>query len=75
VTRQNFERALRGFVQRRPFQPFLIEFVSGDRLTIRHPEAVRFHGEVVLYLSPDRAYRAFDSTSVCQLLDLPAGTP
>jgi hypothetical protein len=71
MTRKVFAAALRGFTRRHPFRPFLIEFTSGDRLLVTHPEAVRFEGDVLVYLSPDRRYRLFDNESVCQLLDLP----
>jgi hypothetical protein len=47
----------------------LIEFMTGDMLLVKHPEAVRFRGDVVTYPSPVGTQRLFDSDSVCQLLD------
>ena len=70
MTPAGFARALRAFTVRRPFQPFFIEFHSGDRLRIIHPEAVTIRGDVFIYTSPTDRYRLFDGTSVCQLLDI-----
>ena len=69
MTTPNCQRALRAFAGRQPFQRFVIEFMSGDVLVVRHPEAVRFRGDVVVYTSPQGTQRLFDSASVCQLLD------
>jgi hypothetical protein len=70
MTTENLDRGLRAFCRRRPFQDFLIEFHSGDRLQINHPEAVaRFH-DFLVFRSPQSRYRIFDSSSVNQLLDL-----
>lgn len=70
MTHTAFEVALRAFQRRHPFAPFLVEFLSGDRVLVRHPEALRLHGAVCLHISPDRRHRLFDSTSVSQLLDV-----
>ena len=72
MTLNSFERALRAFTQRKSFRPFLIEFLTGERLEIRHREAVRLSDQLAVYVSPDRTYRLFDYSSVCQLLDNPA---
>jgi hypothetical protein len=72
MTEASFRRALQAFSRRQPFQPFLVEFDSGDRLTVSHPEAVGFRGEVIIYTSPNHEYRLFESTSICQLLDIPS---
>ena len=34
MTPANFDNALRAFVRRRPFRPFLVELVSGDRFVV-----------------------------------------
>jgi hypothetical protein len=72
MTAANFQRALRGFSQRAPFRPYLVELVSGDRFRVTHPEALSLRGSTALYLGPNRAYRVFDSEGVCQLFDPPA---
>jgi hypothetical protein len=75
MTPAGFARALRSFAERRPFQRFLIEFHSGDRIPIGHPEAAAIRTDVVIYRSPAMHFRLFDSTSVCQLLDIESGSP
>jgi len=71
MTRENCERALRSFCRRRPFLPFLVELLSGDRLPISHPEAISWRGELLYYVGPQDRHRLFDSDSVCQMLDIP----
>jgi hypothetical protein len=63
-----FLRALHAFNRRRPFQAFLIEFVSGDRLRVSHPEAVNQYDEFFYYRGPDRSQRVFDAAEVCQFI-------
>jgi hypothetical protein len=64
-----FARALRAYSRRRPFRPYVLEFVTGEPLTVGHPEALAISGDVVIYRARDGLYRLFDSTSVCQLRD------
>ena len=72
-----FEDALKAFRTRRPFQRYLIEFLSGDSLLIVHPEAIRQFRKkktdvmVCYYIGPDRTNRVFDASSVSQVLDVP----
>jgi hypothetical protein len=76
MNEDNLKAALAAFTSRRRFRTFLIEFVSGDRLRVTHPEAVYFRKHVLIYQSPQGAFRLFDSESVCQLLDeTPAPSP
>ena len=70
-----FAIALRAFVRRRPFQPFLAELTSGDRIRIPHPEALSMRGDVAVYTAPDGTVKLFDCSSVCQLCDEPAAAP
>ena len=71
MTTDNFALALRAFARRQPFRPFAIEFVTGAKLVIRHPELVFMRHELFVYMDPAYHYRIFDSSSVCQLLDPP----
>ena len=68
-------QALRAFNRRRPFRPFCIEFNSGNRLLVSHPEVVNQRGDLFIYLSPYSGYRIFHASGVCQLLDPPPGPP
>jgi hypothetical protein len=65
-----FARALRAYSRRRPFRSYVLEFVTGEPLTVGHPEAVTIDGNVIVYRSQDGLYRLFDSESVCQLRDV-----
>ena len=63
-----FERSLRAFVRRAPFQPFTVELTSGARFQVLHPEALAFNGGLAVYIDPDGAPSLFDHESVSQLL-------
>lgn len=70
------EMALQAFARRRPFGPFQIEFNSGDRILVSHPECVRRYQrllprpvELFRYVGPGRSQRVFSAASVCQLID------
>lgn len=60
----NFQNSLQAFVRRRPFKPFAVELMSGDRFA---PEALAMRGAVAVYIDKDGKYTLFDSTSVAEL--------
>ena len=64
---QTFERGLRAFSQRVPFQPFAVELVSGALVTVDHPEALVFRGGLAAYIAPDGTPSLFDHEGVSQL--------
>ena len=66
---QTFERSLRAFSHRVPFQPFAVEFVSGSLVIVDHPEALVFHGGLTVFLLPDGTPSFFDHESVSNLLE------
>ena len=63
-----FDRSLRAFVRRTPFQPFTVELVSGTRLEVKHPEALAVNGGTAVYIAPDGTPALFDHKSVSQLV-------
>jgi hypothetical protein len=69
MTATNFEQSLQAFIRRRPFKPFAVELMSGDRFTVDHLEALAVRGSVAVYINPDGKYALFDSTGVSQLSD------
>jgi len=73
VTDQELDSALRVFSRRRPFRPFLLEFVSGEQVRMVHPDAIALFRQVWLYRGPKRMQAIFPSSSVCRLLDAPSG--
>ena len=68
---ENFERSLRSFVRRRPFESFQIRFVDREPITIDHPEAVVFRGGMAVYISPRGDPTLFDHRSVSTLNNVP----
>ena len=63
-----FERSLRAFVRRTPFQPFTVELTSGSRFEVLHPEALAFNGGLAVYIGPDGTPSLFDHEGVSQLV-------
>ena len=63
-----FERSLRAFVRRIPFQAFTVELTSGTRFEVLHPEAFAFNGGLAVYIGTDGTPSLFDHESVSQLV-------
>jgi hypothetical protein len=63
-----FDRSLRAFVRRIPFQPFTVELTSGSRFQVLHPEALAFNAGLAVYIGPDGTPSLFDHDSVAQLV-------
>ncbi|HQU43243.1 MAG: hypothetical protein B7Z73_05535 [Planctomycetia bacterium 21-64-5] len=70
MTEANFKKSLQAFIRRRPFKPFEVELVSGDRFVVEHPEALAHGGAVAVYISTEGDVKLFDSSSVSQLMDI-----
>ncbi len=68
MTPDNFERVLQAFQRRTPFRPFTVEFVSGERIAVDHPEALVLRGGVGVYLSPDGVPTLFDHEGVSEVV-------
>lgn len=69
MTDEQFAASLRPFCRRRPFRPFVIEFMNGKALRITHPEGDAPFAKVWFFRSPKDASVVFASASVCRLLD------
>jgi hypothetical protein len=69
MVESNFQQALEAFLRRRPFRPFTVELVSGNRFTVDHPEALAMRGAVAVYIDRDGKYTLFDSTGVSRLTE------
>ncbi len=50
-----FQQSLQAFARRKPFKPFTVELVSGDRFVVDHPEALAQREAVAVYI--DREVR------------------
>jgi hypothetical protein len=69
---ETLELAVRTFGRRRPFRPYVIEFVNGNRVIVKHPEAVRPQPQYLYFVDPHSSdYQVFDHTGVCRVLDIP----
>ena len=62
-----FQKSLRAFARRSPFQPFVVELVSGTRIVVDHPEALIYRGGVAVHISADGVPTLFDHRSVSDL--------
>jgi len=67
----SFERLLKGFCNRQPFQSFLIELLSGGRVVVSHPETIGVDGDMVHHQDPTGRHRFFETEAVSDLRDIP----
>ena len=76
MTSDDFERTLRAFRQRTPFQPFTVELVYGERFLVDCPEALALRGGVAVFIDADGTPTLFDYENVSQITgDAPPQTP
>jgi hypothetical protein len=68
MTTENFDLTLRAFQRRRPFRPFTVELVSGDRFEVDHPEALVFRVGIAVFVAPSGAPTIFDHEGVSQII-------
>ena len=68
MTRENFESVLRAYQQRTPFRPFTVDFVSGERVSVDHPEALVLRAGVGVYINPKGVPTLFDHESVSEVV-------
>jgi hypothetical protein len=71
MTGDELNLALRAFTTRQPFRRFWIEFVTGDRLIVSHPDSIERHEGLFLHRDQYRMHRIFPPASVCQLIEMP----
>jgi hypothetical protein len=65
---KSFERSLRGLTKRLPFKPFTVEFVSGERTRVDHPEALLVRAGVAVFLSAKGVPSWFDHEGVSRFV-------
>lgn len=70
----HFQTTIRAFQKRVPFQAYLVELVSGDRVRVDHPEALVIRGGVAVFVSADGTPTTFDHGGVSHIIATPAGT-
>ena len=64
----NFDEILRAFKNRRPFRPFTVALVDGDRFEIDFPDAVVVRGGVAIFVSAGGVPIIFDHEGVSQFI-------
>jgi hypothetical protein len=69
MTAEHLERIIHAFQKRVPFRSFMVEFTSGARIDVDHPEALVFRGGMAVFLSAARVPSLFDHESVAQVTD------
>jgi hypothetical protein len=72
MTSSSFDQAVRALLERKPFQPFVIEFDEGERFIVDKPEALMFptFGKTVFFRS-DGSFDFVDNENVRQVVDIP----
>jgi hypothetical protein len=74
MTVEHFDETLNAFKNRKPFQPFTVVMVDGDRLEVDFPNALVVRDGMAVYLSAGGAPILFDYEGVSQIIgDLVGG--
>lgn len=68
MTVENFEQLHDLFYLRRPFRPFTITLVNGDRFEVDHHRALAFRDGYGMFASPGGIPILFDHESVSQII-------
>jgi hypothetical protein len=75
MTADNFDRTLRAYQKRKPFKPFTVALVNGDRLQVDHPEVLVLRAGVAVYIAPAGPITIFDHEGVNQVIGEPLKKP
>lgn len=67
MERDNFESTILVLKRRKPFVPFTISMVNGDRHEIDYPEALAIRGGLGMFLSPGGIPVFLDHKGVTQV--------
>lgn len=68
MDRDTFNGTIRAFKNRRPFQPFTVALVNGDRVEVDHPEALAVRDGLALFAAPGNIPWFFDHEGVSQII-------
>ncbi|RIK82531.1 MAG: hypothetical protein DCC67_07075 [Planctomycetota bacterium] len=68
MTTENFDRTLRAFQRRSPFNPVTVELVSGHRFQVDHPEALVLRDGVAVFVAKGGVPVLFDHESVREVV-------
>jgi hypothetical protein len=65
---ENFDKLLRALTRRRPFRPFTVEFVNGEKVDVDHPEAMVIRSGVAVFLDATGTPTWFDHLGVSRVV-------
>ncbi len=68
---EHFDRTLSAFQRRRPFRPFTVALVNGDRFQVDHPEALVLRDGVAVFVAAGGVPTLFDHESVSEFVGEP----
>lgn len=68
MDRDTFNRAIRAFRERTPFQPFTIVTVSGDRYEVDHGGALAFGDGMAVLIAAGSIPVFFDNEGVSEII-------
>ena len=68
MDRHTFDGTIRAFRDRRPFRPFTVAMVDGDRLEIDHADALVVRDGVAIFAGPGGVPVIFDYEGVSQVI-------
>jgi hypothetical protein len=71
MTAEHFQTTIRAFQRRTPFRSYVVELVSGDRITVDHPEALVVRSGVGVFVTAAGAPTIFDHEGVSQFIASP----
>ena len=76
MDRDKFDVTLRALKNGRPFRPFTLAMVNGDRFEVDFPEGLALREGVALYLAPGGVPVWFDHEGVSEVIgDLAGQSP
>ncbi len=70
---QNFDQSLNAFKNRKPFRPFTVVLVTGDRIEVDFPNALVVRDGMAVYLAAGGVPILFDHEGVSQFIGDLAG--
>jgi len=68
MDRDTFDTTIRSLKHRRPFRPFTISLVNGERVGVDHPDALALRDGVGLFAGPGGVPAVFDYEGVAQII-------
>jgi hypothetical protein len=68
MTSELFQDSLQALRQRKPFHPFTVELISGERFEVDYSDALVARDGVAVFVAPGGVPTLFDHEGVSQLI-------